>query len=296
MKEFFRSKTFKVMLVLLVLLFVFFLRAVYTGGLMPFVSGLGGAIATPISEFFTGIGNSIHDFLEPMLNARSLQSENEELRQQLDALTERQLDYDELKNQNELYHEFFEISDSNTDYSLEPATVIARTADDRYCSFVINVGSTQGITAGMPVITDNGLVGVVSQVSGSYSKVSSLLDPTVSIGILDSATRDTGILSGDAALADSGISRMNYISKNSTIASGDVLITSGYGGMIPQGLIVGYVSVLEPDPAGLTLRADIRLAAQPQNARRVFVITDYIEKLPVAEDSPATKPETPTGE
>ena len=269
---------------ILVLLLAFFLRALYTGGLMPMASDLGGVIAAPISEFFTGIGNSIHDWLEPLFNARGLQKENEALRQQVDELTDKLVNFDELKNQNDLYREFLEISDSNTDYSLEPATVIARTADDRYASFVINVGSFHGIKAGMPVITDYGLVGIVSQVSYSYCKVYSLLDPSVSIGVLDSATRDTGVLSGDTVLSDSGFSRLGYISKDSTMAAGDVLITSGYGGVIPQGLVIGTVEKVTQDSSGLTLTAEVRPAASPESVRRVFVITDYTEKAPSTEE------------
>lgn len=283
MKDFFRSKTFKILLVVLVLLVAFFLRAVYTGGLMPLASKLGGAIAAPVSQFFSGIGNSIHDWFEPIFHGRELQQENEALRQQVDELTDKLVDYNEMKNQNELYREFLAVSDDNSSYTLEPATVIARAADDRYDSFIINAGTRGGVTAGMPVITDTGLVGVVTQVSYSYCKVSSLLDPTVSVGVLDSATLDTGILSGDTVLSESGLTRMNYISRDSKMAVGDVLITSGYGGMIPQGLVVGFVESVAPDSTGLSLAAGIRPAAAPAEVRRVFVILDYADKTPAAD-------------
>ena len=59
MNDFFRSKTFKIIAVLLAAVLAFFLRAVYTGGLMPALSHIGGAVATPFGEFFAGIGNGI---------------------------------------------------------------------------------------------------------------------------------------------------------------------------------------------------------------------------------------------
>ena len=62
MKDFFRSKTFKIIAVLLAAVLAFFLRAVYTGGLMPALSHIGGAIATPFGEFFAGIGNAVGIF------------------------------------------------------------------------------------------------------------------------------------------------------------------------------------------------------------------------------------------
>ena len=99
----------------------------------------------------------------------------------MDELTRRQADYDELKNQNDLYRRFFSISDSNADYTLEPATVIAHVPDDPSGSFIINIGQSQGITSGMPVITENGLVGIVGRVSERYCRVLTLMDPAVNI-------------------------------------------------------------------------------------------------------------------
>lgn len=235
MNDFFRSKTFKIIAVLLAAVLAFFLRAVYTGGLMPALSHIGGAVATPFGEFFAGIGNGIQDFFQPIFHGRELQKENEDLQKLVDELTRRQADYDELKNQNDLYRRFFSISDSNADYTLEPATVIAHVPDDPSGSFIINIGQSQGITSGMPVITENGLVGIVGRVSERYCRVLTLMDPAVNIGVLDSTTLDTGILTGDAAMSEDNTARLTYLRLQSEAAAGDLILTSGYG---------------EPDPAG----------------------------------------------
>jgi len=240
MKEFFSSKPFKIIAVLLALVLAFLLRAIYTGSLMPFVSNLGGAITAPVSEMFAGISSGVTDFLEPVFRGHELQRENEELRKRLDELSDRQVDYDTLKNQNELYREFFRISDRHVDYTLEPATVIARVTEEATGAFVINVGSNHGIEAGMPVITENGLVGIVNRVSSRYSQVDTLLDPAVSVGVLDSATLDTGVVSGDAELMTEGYTRVNFIRLESAMTAGDIILrlfrlrsgSSGPGGRI----------------------------------------------------------------
>ena len=85
MNDFFRSKTFKIIAVLLAAVLAFFLRAVYTGGLMPALSHIGGAVATPAGEFFAGIGNAIEDFFQPIFHGRELQQENEALQKQVAA-------------------------------------------------------------------------------------------------------------------------------------------------------------------------------------------------------------------
>ena len=222
MNDFFRSKTFKIIAVLLAAVLAFFLRAVYTGGLMPALSHIGGAVATPFGEFFAGIGNGIQDFFQPIFHGRELQKENEDLQKLVDELTRRQADYDELKNQNDLYRRFFSISDSNADYTLEPATVIAHVPDDPSGSFIINIGQSQGITSGMPVITENGLVGIVGRVSERYCRVLTLMDPAVNIGVLDSTTLDTGILTGDAAMSEDNTARLTYLRLQSEAAESEL--------------------------------------------------------------------------
>lgn len=292
MNDFFRSKTFKIIAVLLAAVLAFFLRAVYTVGLMPALSHIGGAVATPFGEFFAGIGNGIQDFFQPIFHGRELQKENEDLQKLVDELTRRQADYDELKNQNDLYRRFFSISDSNADYTLEPATVIAHVPDDPSGSFIINIGQSQGITSGMPVITENGLVGIVGRVSERYCRVLTLMDPAVNIGVLDSTTLDTGILTGDAAMSEDNTARLTYLRLQSEAAAGDLILTSGYGEQIPQGLTVGYLSEVSLAATGLTLEGVIDLSARPENARQVFVITDFTvtqtpsEEVPPEETNP----------
>ena len=292
MNDFFRSKTFKIIAVLLAAVLAFFLRAVSTGGLMPALSHIGGAVATPFGEFFAGIGNGIQDFFQPIFHGRELQKENEDLQKLVDELTRRQADYDELKNQNDLYRRFFSISDSNADYTLEPATVIAHVPDDPSGSFIINIGQSQGITSGMPVITENGLVGIVGRVSERYCRVLTLMDPAVNIGVLDSTTLDTGILTGDAAMSEDNTARLTYLRLQSEAAAGDLILTSGYGEQIPQGLTVGYLSEVSLAATGLTLEGVIDLSARPENARQVFVITDFTvtqtpsEEVPPEETNP----------
>lgn len=288
MNDFFRSKTFKIIAVLLAAVLAFFLRAVYTGGLMPALSHIGGAVATPAGEFFAGIGNAIEDFFQPIFHGRELQQENEALQKQVDELTRRQADYDELKNQNDLYRRFFSISDSNADYTLEPATVIARVPDDPSGSFIINIGQSHGITSGMPVITENGLVGIVGRVSDRYCRVQTLMDPAVNIGVLDSATLDAGILTGDAALSEESTARLTYLRLQSEAAAGNLILTSGYGDKIPQGLTVGYLSEVTLASSGLTREGVVDLSARPENARQVFVITDFTVTQAVPEEPEET--------
>ena len=98
------------------------------------------------------------------------------------------------------------------------------------------------------------------------------MDPAVNIGVLDSTTLDTGILTGDAAMSEDNTARLTYLRLQSEAAAGDLILTSGYGEQIPQGLTVGYLSEVSLAATGLTLEGVIDLSARPENARQVFVL------------------------
>ena len=83
-----------------------------------------------------------------------------------------------------------------------------------------------------------------------------------------------------------------YLRLQSEAAAGDLILTSGYGEQIPQGLTVGYLSEVSLAATGLTLEGVIDLSARPENARQVFVITDFTvtqtpsEEVPPEETNP----------
>jgi rod shape-determining protein MreC len=100
--------------------------------------------------------------------------------------------------------DYLEIKDSNPDFDFEPAMVIGRDAADRFYSFTIDKGSNDGISKNDPVITNEGLVGIILDVGITHSKVLTILDSTVEVGAMDSITREIGITSGDLILSQQG--------------------------------------------------------------------------------------------
>ena len=159
--------------------------------------------------------------------------------------------------------------------------------DDPSGAVIINIGQAQGIAPGMPVITENGLVGIIGRVSDRYCRVLTLMDPAVNIGVLDSTTLDTGILTGDASMREENSARLTYLRLQSEASAGDLVLTSGYGEKIPQGLTVGYLSGVVLADTGLTKEGAVALSARPENARQVFVITDFTVTQPSDAETPA---------
>ena len=290
MKEFFRTTRFRVLLAVAALLFAFLLRAIYTGGLMPFLSSAGGMLLLPFQGAAAAAGGALEEKVGPFLHAGELQAENEALREEIQELREQLIDYETARMENEQFRELLEIKERNSDFLFEPATVVARSPDDRFGSFTIDAGSYEGVTLRCPVITSDGLVGIVSEVGYSYSKVQTILDTAVNIGGVDIHTLDSGIVTGSIPLALEGYCQLGYLPRESGVTPGDTVVTSGTGGLLPKGLVIGEVLSVETDASGLSLTAVVEPAADIQGARQVFVITDFSGKDEAAQE---TQEETP---
>ncbi len=275
LKDFFKTTRFRVLMVVGAMLFSFLLRAIYTGGIMPFLSSTGGLLMMPLNSLSVSVGNSIQERFGPFLSAGKVAEENRALRAEVQDLREQLIDYESVKMENEQFRELLEIKERNSDFLFEPATVVGRTPDDWFGSFTIDVGTYHGVSLRCPVITSEGLVGIVSKVGHGYSKVQTILDASVNIGGVDIQTLDTGIISGDMALAQQGRCKMGFLPRESGATLGDTIVTSGTGGLLPRGLIIGEIQRVEMETNGLSLYAVVNPAADIQGAKQVFVITDF---------------------
>ena len=126
-----------------------------------------------------------------------------------------------------------------------------------------------------PVITSDGLVGIVWEVGLTYSHVRTIIDISVEAGVYGITARDSGIVTGDITLSSEGLCRLKYLPKNSGISAGELVVTSGIGGVFPKNLVVGTVRTVDLDPNGLSLSATIEPAADILGVTDVLVIKSF---------------------
>ncbi len=275
MNEFFKSKKFKVLLGIAAVLFGFMVYTAMNSGLGNFFSNSLGAAVTPFQKLSMQITSAASSFLEKIIFADKISEENDALRDEIRSLREQMVEFETYKAENEQYRQFLDLKKDNPDFVFEAAMVIGRDPTDYFYSFTIDKGSVNGIELYDPVITPDGLVGRVSEVSYTDSKVVTLLNPGIDVGAFNDRTRDTGIIAGELTLAKENKCKMSYISRDSSASSGDILTTSGIGGMFPKGLIIGTISDVKTEPSGISLFAEIVPAADIARVRDVFVITSF---------------------
>ena len=185
------------------------------------------------------------------------------------------METDELRRQNELYREFLELKDQHADYQFADARIISTDPADKYGNFTINAGSLKGVKADDPVITPDGLVGVVYEVGPNYAKVRTILDPATQVSAYVSRTRSGGVTGGSVSLAQEGKLRMNLIARDSGAATGDYVVTSGKGGIYPEQLLIGSIEEIQPESDALTMYAVFKPFADLKNLSYVFVIIGF---------------------
>ena len=121
-----------------------------------------------------------------------------------------------------------------------PASIINKDITNYGSIFVINVGKIDGIELEMPVISDKGLVGHIIAVDQNSSKVQTIVDTSSTITASISTTREAIICKG--TLEEKGILKASYIPTEATLVSGDLVETSGIGGIYPKGIQIGKIS------------------------------------------------------
>ncbi len=153
-------------------------------------------------------------------------------------------------------------------YPFEVVRVISRDTTNRVKIITVNKGSDHGLAEEMPVITHLGMVGRIVRVSPSVSKVLLINDVRSAIDCIVQKTRDPLVLEG----ANSPNLKASYLAVDSKVSNGDVVISSGLGGIFPKGLVVGRLENIFEAPDQLFLTATVKPAADIRRAEEVIIL------------------------
>ena len=230
-------------------------------------------IASPFQQATTAITNGTTDSYSK--SREELIAENEQLKQEINDLAAPVIDYDYIKKENAVLRKYYGIKDENPNYNIAVATVIRRDPNDDFYGFTIDKGSRDDVKVNDPVITDNGLVGWISEVNVTTSKVTTLLSPEAKVGAIDKKSGDSGIATGSSLYSEKGLLMLSVISADNTIKKGDIIITTGVGGVYPPDIIIGRVMNLDYNKYDTTPYAVIQPYEDIKSISDVVVITSF---------------------
>lgn len=274
MRFFFRSKQFKKILSVFAVILVLTVTLAVIGGTASPTSNVFGAILAPIQSGFNSVVGAVKNFFTTISDGDKLMQENERLQQEVNRLTSEAIENQQAISENEFYKNYLGIKDIHPDFEFQPASVIANDHTDIYKSFVINKGSLNSVSLYDPVITDQGLVGYITEVALTYSKVTTVLSADIRIGSKDSRTSDIGIVAGSPELSKKGNTRMYNLPRSSSVTVGDYIVTNG-GGVFPADLFIGTIEEVKAQKMDASVYAVIRPAVDFDSLNDVMVLTYF---------------------
>ncbi|ADL07507.1 rod shape-determining protein MreC [Thermosediminibacter oceani] len=230
------------------------------------------SLLKPAQELFSWISGGVRNGIESVAEVFYLKRENEALKKQLAELEEYRHKFLEYRDENARLRRMLEFKEKNPQYDLVAAEVIGRDPGNWFNVIIINKGKNSGITKDMAVVTERGLVGYTVDVGNNWAKVLMLLDNRMSVSAMIQRTRDNGILKGNIAPAPPGHAKMVFLPADASIVKGDVVITSGMGGIVPKGIIIGEVVEVKKETDNLTQYAIVKPAVDFHKLEEVFVI------------------------
>jgi len=196
-------------------------------------------IITPFQNGLVHLKNKFANNDSFFANIDTLKLENEELKKQKEEL-QKQLDEMQLiKSENEILRKYANLAEEYSEYTTVGAYIINKNISNLSDVFVINVGTDQGVTANMAVIAEDGLVGYVISATKNTSKVQPIIDAASSVSALTSSARINVIVNGQVD-SDKEL-KVSTLQAEDELIIGDVIETSGLGGIYPKGITVGTI-------------------------------------------------------
>jgi len=232
--------------------------------------GLGSSLVS-IQTWVATRYSAIQDFLAAPRDITALRQRNAELEAEVSRLQGQVIDLQQKVSEAEILAALVDFSRASPESTYKGAAVVGRDPSPFLHYIIINRGSNDGVLRGMPVVTNQGLIGRVDAVIADAARVQLITDPASAINIrLQNADTDAvliGSVTGDLSL--------DMISQDATVETGDVVLTSGLGGGYPPDLIVGQVLNIQKRDYELFQQATIQPAVDFARLEIVLVITNF---------------------
>ncbi len=217
-----------------------------------FVKKIVLEVAAPVHKALIRSAKSVSDAWLRYVFLVGLQQDNRDLKKKIDELKAELILYHEGYLESQRLKKLLALKDSYN-YHFIAAQVIAKEPAALSRIIMINKGSAHGLKAGMPVIAPPGLVGRLTDVSWHVSKVLLFIDESSNIDAILQGPRTQGIIRGVGSRG----CELRYILKNQDVKEGEVVVSSGIGGVFPKGLMIGVVSGVVKHDIGLFLKIKV---------------------------------------
>jgi len=275
-KGFFKNRAVIALLVTAAIILAMAVASVMFEGEASPLSNAVRVILTPFRTAASGISGFIRNTYTYFYEVEELKAENEALRVTIAEMEEKIRESEQALEENARLRELLDLSERRRDFKYVMAEIVSRYSSNWASTFTIGKGSMHGIEPFDCVINEQGfLVGYVSEVGTNWSIITTVIDTDIELGAMIARTRESAVAEGDFALMSEGKLKLTYLPEDTVLLNGDVIYTSGVGGVYPKGIRIGTVTKVQTDASGMGNYAIIEPAVDLDKLTQVFVITDF---------------------
>ncbi len=148
------------------------------------------------------------------------------------------------------------------------ARVIGRDPERWFSTLLLDRGSRNGVVRNAPVATPDGVIGRVIEVTPTAARVLLIADSRSALSVVVQRSREAGVAEGRGG----ALLHLKYVSRTADVAAGDLLVTSGLGGVFPRGLVVGRILRVSREPGALQQEAEVEPAASLARLEEVVIL------------------------
>lgn len=232
-------------------------------------------IFSSIDEAFSGFCNYFSSIDELMEENQALKDENESLRAELERA-------DVISDENSRLYAYLSMKELFLDYELCEAPVISvtRFGGENAVSITLGKGASSGIEVNMPVVTEVGLVGYVTEVGSEWCRIKTLLNTSAIVSATVSESDAPGMTNGEYSLIEEGFFKMIELDGDIEVNEGEMVVTRGDGSVYPYGIPIGEIVSSEKNPYSRTTEAIVKPFCDLTFSEKshVMIITGYSTK------------------
>jgi rod shape-determining protein MreC len=256
------------------------------GYLQP-IRGAARMVLAPLQTGLSRLATGAGDLLFGVRDVGDFRQRVLELQVEVNRLAVDNARLVEVERENQRLRQLLNFTRNNPWYDYRSAAVIGqRIGEDTsnlLFSIFVDVGARDGVAAGMPVVTDRGLVGRVTSVGPNVAQVLLIIDPASAVSGRIQTSRATGLVRGNI---DGGVI-MERIPQGENVSPGDIVLTSGLGGNFPDKLVIGQVTEVLRRDLDMFQTARIRTTVDFGKLETLLVITKFTparleDQLPAA--------------
>lgn len=268
---FFKNKLFIISVLIIAIVFFIAISAGNTS-----INILGNTVtipSTPLQNVFSNGWYKVRNTVSFIQDMHKLDDENKKLKEQLDKINKEKRELENYKKENTDLKKLLNFKDQLKSYNFVGANIVGKDMGNWFSVITIDRGSNDHVRVNDPVISSSGLVGKVISVGVNSSKVLCIIDTDSSVTALIFKSRDDVIIKGDLTLKLLGYCKMELIPPDSDVKYGDIIETSGIGGVFPKGITIGHVMEVRSTDNGMNRYAVIKPSVDFRRLEEVSVLT-----------------------